>query len=175
MAAGSYAFSAMNISRLINLYFHAVWILGVLGITITLIMDFAPRWVAGWFNLTDESMISKWKETVPRYWSSTALMAWTYLGTTLLQVTNKPGIGLACALIGQVFIFPLVSTLWYQLSTDPASLFWSGLSNDTTAWVLTVAFDIPTFIELWRRRKEGARMFHSIVEQDIFSGHLTDK
>jgi Na+-driven multidrug efflux pump len=161
MAAGSYAYSATNISRLVRLCFHAAWILGVLGMAIAFTMDFAPGWVASWFSLTGP-MIGDWKETVAKYWSSTTLMAWTYLGTTLLQITNRPRVGLASAIVGQVFVFPLASILWYELSSSPAMMFWAGLTNDVTAWVLTVAFDISTLIELWKRRREGPKAFDTI-------------
>jgi hypothetical protein len=123
-----------------------MWIVAAFGISASLIMDFATKYVAKLFSINDPETVS--------IWSSTTLLSWAYLGTSLLQATNRPGLGLTAALIGQGLLFPAVSTFWFYYAHDPVSMFWSGLTNDTIAVTLTSLFCIPVFLELKRRYRE---------------------
>jgi Na+-driven multidrug efflux pump len=154
LAAGSYAYTARNIMRLTRLLIHSVWMLAVIGISASLTMDFATESVAKLFNIRDKQTLTIWKRTAPKYWSSTTLLSWAYLGTSLLQATNKPVLGLVAALLGQSLMFPAASTFWYFYAHDPVALFWSALTNDTSAFVLTLAFASPALLEIKRRRWE---------------------
>jgi Na+-driven multidrug efflux pump len=124
-------------------------------------MDFATTQIAELFQVESPSLIEKWIETAPKYWSSTTLLAWMYLGTCLLQVANRPIHGLICAFVGQTVVFPVVSWIWYSVTHNGVEMFWSGLTNDTVAFALTMLFDIPVFIEIIRRRNE---MWESLPE-----------
>jgi Na+-driven multidrug efflux pump len=155
LASGSYAYTAKNISRLGRLLLHAAWMLAAIGVSASLVMDLATEQVAKLFNIRDDQTLEKWRKTAPKYWSSTTFLSWAYLGTSLLQATNRPALGLVAALLGQSLMFPAASTFWYFYAHDPVALFWSALTNDTSAFVLTLLFASPVLCEMRRRWSDG--------------------
>jgi Na+-driven multidrug efflux pump len=162
VSAGAFAYKARNIRRLIRLLGHSLWLLALFGVSASLIMDLGTKEVARLFNIDDDNTVETWKKTAPKYWSSTTLLSWAYLGTALLQAANRPVLGLITALLGQSFLFPAVSTFWFFWAHDPVALFWSGLTNDTIALTLTVTLASPVLLELRRRRKEESGYDHML-------------
>jgi Na+-driven multidrug efflux pump len=155
MSAGSFAYTSRNMPRFLRLLGHSMWLLAGFGICAALIMDFATEYVAKLFNITDAHVVGVWRQTAPKFWSSTALLSQSYLGTSMLQATDRPGLGLVAALMTQGVLFPAVSTFWYYYTHNPISLFWSGLTNDVIAITLSALFGIPVALEIKRYYAES--------------------
>jgi Na+-driven multidrug efflux pump len=154
LASGSFAYSARNISRVVLLAAHAFWVLGVMGGLVATLLNALARPFARIFS-RDPLFIERFQMCMAPYWSTTMLLAWLYLGTCLLQVVNRPVRSLICTTIGQIVIFPVVSCFFFFTDKRNAPrLFWSGVTNDTVAFIVTVLFDIPAVKELRDRRRD---------------------
>jgi Na+-driven multidrug efflux pump len=159
MAAGAYAYASSNIERVLRLFLHSWWLCSAVGICFSLLMDIDRDFVPGWFGLRNQPhMIQKWHTVVRRYWSSNAFFSWMFIGTALLQVTNRPARGFACAMITQVVVFPLCSAIWYLATKRPDMIFWASLTNDGTVATISVLFNIVVFREFAKKlTKEKCR------------------
>jgi Na+-driven multidrug efflux pump len=155
MAAGAYAYASSNMARVMRLFLHGWWLCCAVGVCFSLLMGVDRDFVPGWFGLRNRPhMMEKWHTVVRRYWSSNALFSWMFIGTTLLQVTNRPILGFLCAMTTQVAIFPLCSAIWYFATKRPDMIFWASLTNDATCATLTVLFDIVVFRDFAKRVTE---------------------
>jgi Na+-driven multidrug efflux pump len=157
LAPGSFAYSAMKIELLVREIVHATWILGVLGIVFALVLDCAPDDLAKLFEGHEPhpNFVITFEGCARRYWSATYLLAWTYLGTSLLQLTNRTVLATIAAVVTHVFIFPIVTGILYASGDEePERLFWGGLVNDITGFVVLVFLNIPTIRELIRKRSD---------------------
>jgi Na+-driven multidrug efflux pump len=155
MAAGAYAYASSNIARVMRLFLHAWWMCCAVGACFSVLMDVDRDFVPSWFGLRNQPhMMEKWRTVVRRYCSSTVAFSWMFIGTTLLQVTNRPARGFICAMITQVSIFPICSAIWYSATKKPDMLFWASLTSDLTDATITVLFVIVVFREFARRVKE---------------------
>jgi Na+-driven multidrug efflux pump len=168
LASGSFAYGGMNMVRLIKLVFHAWWLLAAIGGTIALLIDALPKEIASIFVHKDDSdreaFLNAFEKCCRQYWTTTALMAWIYLGPSVLQVMNRPALALLCSFLVQICWFPVISTIMFHTGRGAPHLFWSGCANDTSGVVLTLLFNIPSIRELRNRRFEAGPTTQSVTD-----------
>jgi Na+-driven multidrug efflux pump len=166
LPAGSYAFSSRDYSRTGRLIFHAWWILGVLGLCATFFMNVLSDFIARLFS-RDGLFVTRFRECVIRYWSTTTFIAWEMLGTCILQVVNRPVPALICTVIGQICFFPMVSSIFFFTNRhDPVRLFFAAMANDPSACTITWMFVIPGLWNLRKRFREKRGVIGALIVQE---------